>query len=202
MIELSNLYYSLEGSDWNPLNTLTLLGWEAPTNLLWLWTSVQTHHTYIILVIFGMKISCFCHSIHLNFTVHFQWKKCSCSQEVRKQPFCILVRSLPALSKRLQAESLLTQQQLCCQLSINNELTMSWFCEMGKGLVIFVHNFKNRANATYLFQYYSAHLFKNHKPLAVISSRVHLIKCESQIETIRKSTSFVLLLESGNESIH
>lgn len=80
---------------------------------------------------------------------------------------------------------------------------MSCFCEMREGLVILYTILRTElmlpiCSTTTLHIY----LRVTNKPLAVTSSRVHSITYEGQIETIRKSISFVLLLESGDESIH
>lgn len=106
-----------------------------------------------------------------------------------KQLSCILVGSVSDLSKRLQGESLAHTTAVCCQLSLNNkELTSNVLVLWGgRRISYFLHNLKNTANATYLFHYCSANLSITNNPLAAISSRVHLIPCEGQIEAIRKA---------------
>lgn len=46
------------------------------------------------------------------------------------------------------------------------------------------------------------YLSMTNKPLAVTSSKVHSVTYEGQIETLGESTSFVLLLETIDQSTH
>lgn len=71
---------------------------------------------------------------------------------------------LPSV-KDYEQEVLLTQQRACCQLSINNKqfIYNILFLWDGRWISHFAHNFKNRANETYLFHCYSVYLFKKHK---------------------------------------
>lgn len=93
----------------------------------------------------------------------------------------------------------------CCQLSINNKKLIYdvLFLWGGRRVSYFVNNFKNRANATYLFTT-TLHIYLSmtNKPLAVTSSKVHSVTYEGQIETLGESTSFVLLLETIAQSTH
>lgn len=116
-----------------------LLDCKAPRNLLQSWTSVQTYHTYIALVIFGIrKISCFCQNVYLNPIVNFQWKILLQSGGEQTTLLHISKVSIWPQQKITRRRSCSHNSQYAASFQelIKNVLPMSWFGEMGEGLAI------------------------------------------------------------------
>lgn len=113
-----------------------LLGWEAPTNLLWLQTSMQIHHSYIILAVFrSMNISRF-FTTYCSFTME---KSGPVSKS--EQMGLLNVREIRAAHVSKGADSLVHTK---VQLSMNNK---AHICNVlffwDRGISFVVQNFKS-----------------------------------------------------------